>query len=587
MADTVQSLATVLAGPVQAARPGATLRAAQPSAALAGQDQPEAYRLDPQGQDQPAPARTASDSEPQQQDITRAPKGERINASSKPRHQGKHTKPTTAGREDFLAALARQLGQKPQMQEAPLQPQDTGLSVGEQADAAADPAHAVALAGQVGKMVAAQNGQAGATAKPQADTTMNSQADTTMNPQADAAIESQAGEAIKSQADAAIPQADAATLPQPQAETTLSLRAAMPEPPAEATAGSQETVASSGQQATPAEAAQVAPDKPQPSQLPTRQAEPAQSKPSVFQLSADAPATDSAQRGPARPQGSAPLQSQVVQGRHEAIQTTTAEQQQGQTQQQAQARPQGQPAMQGQATVIQGSAQPQQDQTQTQEAISAAFAGQVHGVWRPSALAQPVQDGIKAEGADLTQLGQAAANVQAAPAGASASVQSPLDPQALRSDGPSPYGRSLADQVAEGIRAGNRGTDQVVIRLNPPDLGRLRLTFQSQDGQVLGVIRVQNSQTLAQLQREMPVVLQQLADSGIHLRRLDVLPDSSGLQQHSSSLYDGQQRQQWQEQQQTWQGPRGEQFVGQGLTQQTYASRHAGWAGEGSLNVWL
>ena len=88
----------------------------------------------------------------------------------------------------------------------------------------------------------------------------------------------------------------------------------------------------------------------------------------------------------------------------------------------------------------------------------------------------------------------------------------------------------VADQVAESIRASGAPTGrQIVVQLQPPDLGRVRIVFRSVGDAVRGVVRVDNPETLSRLEREAAPLMQRLASSGIDVRRLDMmLSDSQG-----------------------------------------------------------
>jgi len=88
----------------------------------------------------------------------------------------------------------------------------------------------------------------------------------------------------------------------------------------------------------------------------------------------------------------------------------------------------------------------------------------------------------------------------------------------------------VADQVAESIRASGAPTGrQIVVQLQPPDLGRVRIVFRSEGDAVRGVVRVDNPETLSRLEREAAPLMQRLASSGIDVRRIDMmLSDSQG-----------------------------------------------------------
>ncbi len=82
---------------------------------------------------------------------------------------------------------------------------------------------------------------------------------------------------------------------------------------------------------------------------------------------------------------------------------------------------------------------------------------------------------------------------------------------------------SVTDQVTEAFRASaaDQGR-QIVIRLNPPELGKVRITLNASGRDVHGVVAVDNSRTLLELQREAPMLLERLSDAGIQLRRMEM-----------------------------------------------------------------
>ena len=84
----------------------------------------------------------------------------------------------------------------------------------------------------------------------------------------------------------------------------------------------------------------------------------------------------------------------------------------------------------------------------------------------------------------------------------------------------------------------------MVVRLDPPELGRVRLTLRGGRGGIRGVIEVDNARTLAQLRDATPPMVERLAENGIQLRRLDLVLSGNAQGQASpdgsdSSLRDG------------------------------------------------
>ncbi|MCK4626841.1 MAG: flagellar hook-length control protein FliK [Phycisphaerae bacterium] len=93
-----------------------------------------------------------------------------------------------------------------------------------------------------------------------------------------------------------------------------------------------------------------------------------------------------------------------------------------------------------------------------------------------------------------------------------------------------------ANQVVEALRASAaRQGNQVVIHLNPPELGKVSVRLSVTGNEVRGVLRVENPQTLTQLQREAPALLNRLAEAGVQLRQMDLSLSEQGS--GDSSLY--------------------------------------------------
>jgi hypothetical protein len=89
--------------------------------------------------------------------------------------------------------------------------------------------------------------------------------------------------------------------------------------------------------------------------------------------------------------------------------------------------------------------------------------------------------------------------------------------------------RSPADQIADAIPAGGAGDgERIVLRLTPPDLGTVRITFERDGEGVRGTVQADNPRTLVEIQREASALAERMAASGIELRKLDVQLSSQG-----------------------------------------------------------
>lgn len=108
-------------------------------------------------------------------------------------------------------------------------------------------------------------------------------------------------------------------------------------------------------------------------------------------------------------------------------------------------------------------------------------------------------------------------------------AQSPMPTDAV------PEAPTLTNQIVQAldIRQASSGK-QITIQLNPPELGQVRLTLEARGEQIRAVMRVDDPATLAQLRMESPALVQRLAESGLDVRRLDIVQTEHASSHHSS-----------------------------------------------------
>lgn len=90
--------------------------------------------------------------------------------------------------------------------------------------------------------------------------------------------------------------------------------------------------------------------------------------------------------------------------------------------------------------------------------------------------------------------------------------------------------QTVGDQVLDSVRATLAGGDkQVMVRLNPPELGSVTVRFQEQGDQIRAVLEVSRQETRQEVERALPEVVRALQESGVQIRRVEViLSDPSG-----------------------------------------------------------
>jgi len=84
----------------------------------------------------------------------------------------------------------------------------------------------------------------------------------------------------------------------------------------------------------------------------------------------------------------------------------------------------------------------------------------------------------------------------------------------------------IGKQILESIHSSlsQQGANQeITVRLNPPELGKVFIKFQEQDNQIIGLLEVSKPQTRIEIQQALPQIIQNLQNSGIQIRRLEVV----------------------------------------------------------------
>jgi flagellar hook-length control protein FliK len=92
--------------------------------------------------------------------------------------------------------------------------------------------------------------------------------------------------------------------------------------------------------------------------------------------------------------------------------------------------------------------------------------------------------------------------------------------------------QSVVRQVTQYMRTQRmRSGDEMVLRLDPPELGSVKMTLRGSGGELRMAVEAGDARTLTDLQREAPALLQRLNDSGIEVRRVEFAqsdPSGSG-----------------------------------------------------------
>lgn len=122
----------------------------------------------------------------------------------------------------------------------------------------------------------------------------------------------------------------------------------------------------------------------------------------------------------------------------------------------------------------------------------------------------------------------------------------------MRHSSPGEQPANIGKQILESIHHSltQQGADkQISVRLNPPELGEVLIKFQEQQTQITGLLEVSKAQTRVEIEQALPQIIRNLADSGIEIKRLDVvLTGGSQSQQEAlkdNSMFGEHQQQNW------------------------------------------
>jgi flagellar hook-length control protein FliK len=113
------------------------------------------------------------------------------------------------------------------------------------------------------------------------------------------------------------------------------------------------------------------------------------------------------------------------------------------------------------------------------------------------------------------------------PAAAKNATTANMPGQTSSSNVSADIGRQILESFHSSVS--QQGTErQITIRLNPPELGKVFITFRQQDSELTGFMEVSKPQTRFEIEQTLPQIIRNLADSGIHIKRFEVILSNEG-----------------------------------------------------------
>ncbi len=84
--------------------------------------------------------------------------------------------------------------------------------------------------------------------------------------------------------------------------------------------------------------------------------------------------------------------------------------------------------------------------------------------------------------------------------------------------------QSIGEQILDSVQvSAARGDRQILVRLNPPELGNVLVRFQEHDHILTGTLEVSNGQTRREIEQILPQVARTLQEAGVQIRRIEVV----------------------------------------------------------------
>jgi flagellar hook-length control protein FliK len=119
-------------------------------------------------------------------------------------------------------------------------------------------------------------------------------------------------------------------------------------------------------------------------------------------------------------------------------------------------------------------------------------------------------------------------------------ISEKADVNILRENSDNDISTQISKQITESIQnttIRQDGEKQITVRLNPPELGSVIIKFSEKNSELTGALEVSKSQTKYEIEQALPEIIRSLSESGIQLRKIDVVSSESKLE-NSDSLKD-------------------------------------------------
>ncbi len=100
---------------------------------------------------------------------------------------------------------------------------------------------------------------------------------------------------------------------------------------------------------------------------------------------------------------------------------------------------------------------------------------------------------------------------------------SALSPQQITKPTQNAAEHKIGIQISDAVGAAvNENKDEITVRLNPPELGKVTIKLSQQDNEITGVIQVDRAATRYEIEKSIPRIMENLGESGLHVKKIEV-----------------------------------------------------------------
>ncbi len=111
-------------------------------------------------------------------------------------------------------------------------------------------------------------------------------------------------------------------------------------------------------------------------------------------------------------------------------------------------------------------------------------------------------------------------------------------PDILKASPDNDVSSQISKHISETINSSTiqqGGEKEITIRLNPPELGSVMIKFSEKNNELTGTLQVSRAETKTEIEHALPDIFRSLSESGIQLKRIDVVSTENRFSANDST----------------------------------------------------